>query len=266
MKVVIFKGGLGNQLFQYCLYCKLKGNGRKVRAIDFCKKSHNGLEIEKYFEINLHFASSACIFLFFKLCALPQRLRNFFVIDENHYHEKFYSLFYNDFWQDKKYFPIDICSSIIFKQLPLTVQNSKTLEIIKQKHSVSIHVRRGDYLERGISDVFVNLSETDYYNKAIAYVCQKVINPSFFIFSNDIDWCKENLIVPNSFFVDWNTGDDSIYDMYLMSNCKVNIIANSTFSYWGACLNREVEKVLFPLQWFKSQKSPIIFPEAWVGL
>ena len=105
----------------------------------------------------------------------------------------------------------------------------------------------------------------DYYIKAIKYMSTKYTNPRFFIFSNDSEWCKENIASPNSIYVDWNTGNDSIYDMYLMSKCESIIIANSTFSYWAAKLNSNADIVVYPLKWFK-QRSIDLFPDNWVGI
>lgn len=261
MKIVIFKGGLGNQLFQYSLYCKLKEAGYKVQAIDCCQKSHNGFEVLKYFDADISFCNSFWKFLFFKLCGLPKKLRQMLIIDEKHYAEHFYSLFYNDYWQDKRFMP-HFCD-IAFKHFQLTPRNLEVFCQITSTNSVAVHIRRGDYIQKGFSDIFINLSETDYYHNAIKMINSHLANPYFFIFSNDVDWCKSNLSLPNSVYVDWNKGSDSIYDFYLMSQCKVNIIANSTFSFWAAYLNRNAEMVICPTRWF-TYGIPEIFPDTWI--
>ena len=95
-------------------------------------------------------------------------------------------------------------------------------------------------------------------------------NPYFFIFSNDIEWCQENIKLENSYYVDWNTGENSYKDMQLMSLCKHNIIPNSTFSWWGAWLNKNPNKIVIaPEKWF-NECSNIndlgIVPEKWVKI
>ena len=92
-------------------------------------------------------------------------------------------------------------------------------------------------------------------------------SPKFYVFSDDIAWVKNNLKLKNEVFVDWNIGKDSIYDMYLMSQAKANVIANSTFSYWGAYLNEKTRIVVYPKKWFASKFiAPNIFPDDWFGI
>lgn len=146
-------------------------------------------------------------------------------------------------WSSEKYF-IEIEDVIrrdfTFKQ-PLSDKNLKLSKIIELTESVSIHIRRGDYVTLGIDEI-CNL---DYYKKSINYICTKIINPTFFIFSDDIDWVKKNLIVPGeNFFINHNKGTEAYMDMRLMSMCKHNIIANSSFSWWAAWLNGNKQKIV----------------------
>jgi hypothetical protein len=108
----------------------------------------------------------------------------------------------------------------------------------------------------------------DYYSQAIA-LCREKLGTSvrFFFFSDDIAWVKENIQVENAEYIDWNTGKESIYDMYLMSQASANIIANSTFSYWAAFLNKRNRLVVYPKNWFANGWIPgDIFPDDWVVL
>lgn len=262
MKIVIFQGGLGNQMFQCQLLYQLREKYHNVKAIDFCGNSHNGYEIEKYFDVEIPFCHNAFIILLSKLSQLPIKLKQRIIIDDSHYTDTFPALFFIGYWQEKKY--LSKCY-LHFKKLPLNDLNTQILNRIESSNSVSIHVRRGDYLKEGIKDVYVNLSETDYYKRSIQIICKDVQTPFFFIFSDDIEWCKKNFQVNNVFFVDWNRGKDSIYDMYLMSKCKYNIIGNSTFSFWGAYLNHYSKKVIYPLNWYKHH-SIDIFPNEWIGV
>ena len=84
--------------------------------------------------------------------------------------------------------------------------------------------------------IFGNICTQKYYHDAIRIITEKVNDAVFYVFSDDISWVQTHLDIPNAVYVNWNTGESSIYDMYLMSSCKYNIIANSTFSYWAGTI------------------------------
>jgi len=139
---------------------------------------------------------------------------------------------------------------------------------IKKKYGdfsdhVSVHVRRGDYLH--LKDYHTNLG-MDYYKKAIEAVGE---HSKFLVFSDDLGWCKENLTFLKN--VEYSPCDEDYEDLILMSTCKHNIIANSTFSWWGAYFNERKEKmVIFPRDWFGPKKRhqrslEDIVPSEWVG-
>lgn len=93
----------------------------------------------------------------------------------------------------------------------------------------------------------------------------KFHRPTFFVFSDDIPWVKKNMSIPDAYYIDWNKHEDSYLDMYLMSQCKANIIANSTFSFWGAILGNEKEMVIRPKRWIGNDV-PDIFPSSWFSI
>ena len=104
-----------------------------------------------------------------------------------------------------------------------------------------------------------------YYDPAMEYFIQKYGDVRFYVFSNDIDWCRGHLKAENVTYVDWNNGKDSPYDMWLMTQCKHNIIANSSFSWWGAWLNHNKGKeVVAPKTWFYHAATPDIYCEDWI--
>lgn len=115
------------------------------------------------------------------------------------------------------------------------------------KNSVSIHIRRGDYLR--FTDVYIQL-EFDYYKRALDIIKRKARIDNILVFSDDIDWCKKSLPLREAYF------SDCLYDfgdMYLMSLCSHNIVANSSFSWWGSYLNRNPDKIIVaPEKWFKT--------------
>jgi hypothetical protein len=158
------------------------------------------------------------------------------------------------YWLSAKYFQDSdsvIRSDFSFK-ITLTGQNAEIAAQINQMNAVSLHVRRGDYAKVSQTTANQGLCSLDYYYSAIKYVAERVDNPYFFIFSDDIAWVKSNLKTDFPFrYIDHNQGIESYNDMRLMSLCKHNIIANSTFSWWGAWLNSNPDKlVVAPKAWF----------------
>ena len=261
MKVIVFQGGLGNQLFQYCSYCKLKEDGFKVKALNGVGNSHNGFEIDKYFDVNIDFCSPLMSTLYSLLMKRGWLKRTLISEEERtvYYSSK---LFFKAYWQDKEYMPKHNCVS--FKQLSLSDTNLFILDSIQGTDSVSIHIRRGDYLLPANKEIFGNICTRDYYNKAIQIIQNCLDNPRFYIFSNDSDWVKNNLCLDNAIYVDWNQGEDSIYDMFLMSKCKANIIANSSFSYWAAKISGN-KTVIYPQKWWNHRTAPDIFDDGWIA-
>ena len=147
--------------------------------------------------------------------------------------------------------------------------NEATRELrntIENCNAASLHVRRDDYLSTTYAYGFGGICTTAYYQNAIAYMKEKTIDPAFFVFSDDINWCRENLDVEGATFVDCNHGDESWQDMFLMSKCKHNIIANSSFSWWGAWLNNNTNKIVVaPDRWWNGLKDDVV-PETWIRI
>ena len=141
---------------------------------------------------------------------------------------------------------------------------------IENVNSVGLHIRRGDYLN---SNIHTDLSCTDYYLNSVKYIRQHVDSPHFYIFSDDIDWCINNFHISDSSYVDLNESrENPILDMKLMSSCKHNIIANSSFSWWAAWLNNFEDKIIIaPNKWLKVHKRNLaikkdIVPKEWVRI
>lgn len=152
---------------------------------------------------------------------------------------------------------------------PLTGKNDKIRHKIEQENSVSIHIRRGDYINTNTNLPILDLS---YYKKAIEYIISEIDNPYFFIFSDGIEWVKINLDLSNlnHEFIDWNKNEHSYIDMQLMSLCKNNIIANSSFSWWAGWLNNNPDKmVIAPRKWYKGDTGIYpdgFLPKEWITL
>ena len=146
--------------------------------------------------------------------------------------------------------------------------SNKVRKKIKNTESVSIHIRRGDYLNPENQAIYGGICTEEYYEKAISYMEEKLWNPHFFIFSDDAEYAKKTYTKDNYTVVDINHGRDSFFDMHLMGCCKHNICANSTFSFWGARLNENPTKLMIrPLKqrntcdWYV----PEIMKQLWKG-
>ena len=135
----------------------------------------------------------------------------------------------------------------------LNDENKKMKEKINQVNSVSLHLRRGDYVNNFL---FTNLP-LSYYERGVSFIKERVKNPIFFIFSDDLQWVKDNLnFNADVVFVDINNDKTDYMELMLMASCIHNIIANSTFSWWGARLNQNIEKiVLTPRVWYNSPEA-----------
>jgi hypothetical protein len=123
---------------------------------------------------------------------------------------------------------------------------------MQEQESVSVHIRHGDYATKKYQGLF-GLLEPAYYRRAMEKMAEKIAKPYFFFFSDDMDWCRDTFgDVKNATFVEHNRGPASYWDMLLMSNCRHHILANSSFSWWGAWLNPHADKqVIAPQNWFR---------------
>ena len=141
------------------------------------------------------------------------------------------------------------------------------MEEIKASNSVSLHLRRGDYLTPENQAMFGGICTKEYYENAVHFIKERVEHPVFYIFSDDPSYAANEYRGKEFKIVDLNKGSSSFYDMYLMSQCKHNICANSTFSFWGARLNCNPEKLMIrPLKqkncdWYQ----PAQMKELWKG-
>jgi hypothetical protein len=181
--------------------------------------------------------------------------------------------FLDGFWQNEKYFK-DIRSTLLeevdLKTKPSS-KNAKWLNQIRSSNSISLHIRRGDYVENKSTNKFHGVMSPEYYQKGLTLLAKKTGQKDFklFIFSNDIEWCKQNLKFnyPVTFIDGNNSGAE---DMRLMKHCKHNIMANSSFSWWGAWLNQNPDKIVIaPKAWFQDKeanKETDIVPPGWVRL
>lgn len=276
INITLIKGGLGNQMFCYAFYLALRKEthfSSSLIDIEETVNRHYGLEIFKIFHCRGFWRYRFfCLLHKFKPYFWKQYVeitqQNSLNYDKSIFSNNDYNSYYNGYWQSEKYFA-NISETIKkhfrFKESLLNTSTKSIAKILKSENSVSIHIRRGDYLNESGWDT----CNIDYYNRAIEYIKKRVPNCEFYIFSDDIKWCKEQFKGNEYSFIDWNKDDDSWQDMYLMSQCKHNIIANSTFSWWGAWLNSNPSKIVIaPKVWFKDRDNNDchIVPNNWIKI
>lgn len=281
MKIVLMNGGFGNQLFQYvfCRYIECKtGEACFVDDSEFFGEAvaHNGYEIERVFGIKLHLLSryfdpdvwleicanrrkgiGVCqqlldagmeISLFSETMDFPPFSGEIQSVFANQFDAGFVNLpgnvYYHGYWFNANWFlgiRDFLLEELKFPEIP-DWKNREYAELIKKTCSVAIHIRRGDFVNLGKS-----LPEK-YYFDAIKYTESRFPNAAYFLFSDDLAWCKENeehlglnLIDDRILFVEGNTNDMAYIDMQLMSMCHHMIVANSSFSHFAQLLNQNAD-------------------------
>ena len=177
------------------------------------------------------------------------------------------------YWQSEKYF--DVSAERLRVEFsphsPLSGQDAAVAERMREGDAVSVHVRRGDYVSDPVTSKVHGVCDEAYYARCVDYLAERLEDPRFFVFSDEPEWARENLRIPfPTTVVDHNKGSLDFEDLRLMSICRHHIIANSSFSWWGAWLNPEPSKiVLMPQRWFfdrEPEYAADIRPAGWVAL
>jgi hypothetical protein len=286
-------GGLGNQMFQYAAGRSLAlrhGCEVQLDTSDFAGYSlHQGFELATVFGIDCRQTDRETRdrLLGWRRYGLARRLLKRWpslqvghplIVREPHFHywlgwELLNSPAYlSGYWQSERYFSDcadQIRQDFQFRKL-LDPRSLEMAEEIQAGVSVSLHVRRGDYASDPKTTAVHGLCEAPYYARAIEYLSDRLGPMRLFVFSDDIEWARANLPLdahPHT-FVNHNKGADSWRDMRLMSLCQHHVIANSSFSWWGAWLNPSTEKtVIAPAQWFaRLVDTRDLIPPQWVRL
>ncbi|MBR5375944.1 MAG: alpha-1,2-fucosyltransferase [Lachnospiraceae bacterium] len=292
MILLRFCSGLGNQMFQYCFYRYLQDvYGRENVKADLTwfdwHQEHQGFELEKIFGIKPEKASRRevlrvsgrlpqdfpCAYYVNRSIRLfTEEKRKPYILDEierSRVLDKGKDWYLTGYYISQEYYCDrleEIKDYFIFPDEEKMGLQDLALKI-RESTSVSVHVRRGDYLSPVYDGKFVSLG-MDYYKKAAEYILSSHPGARFFVFSDDKDFISENFEwLDNKVIVTGNSGADSYKDMYLMSICDHNITANSTFSTWGALLNRNVEKtVIYPEKYLSGEDSEIKSLKGWTRL
>ncbi|MBE7706910.1 MAG: alpha-1,2-fucosyltransferase [Cyanobacteria bacterium SIG30] len=280
MIIMKYNGGLGNQIFQYLAGKTLaeKLNCELFFDMSFFK----GRKTRKY-EMNIFgIEENPCKdirpLLYWKLrkiLKMPKKFLGLNIYNEESfsYEEKFEKIenntFVEGFFQSPKYFNENVVNKINF-EAKISEKTREIEEKIKEENSISMHIRLGDYVQKSHYSKIYNHLDENYYKKAIEIIKEKVKNPVFYVFSDDIRGASKILSnIQNVIYINHNIENDSWQDMYLMSKCKHNIIANSSFSYFGAYLNKNPEKtVIAPKKWFQdpNKTTDDVYPDNWIKI
>lgn len=275
------KGGLGNQMFQYALgrNLSLKNNTELKLNISSFKKD----KLFRIYSLSIFNISATTIFnpklisrnIITQILSKVSKKNYISLKQKNRYFKKDIltkkgNIFLDGHWMSEEYFK-NIRKMLLndFKiKEKLHKKNTILLKKINSTNSIAIHVRRTDYINNPVTKSILCTCSQEYYNNAIKYLKKKIKNPKFFIFSDDINWCKKNLKLPlNSVFVDINPLEKGYLDLELMKNCKQFIIANSSFSWWGAWLSENKNKIICaPKKWFVNQNEGDIVPKSWIRI
>jgi hypothetical protein len=292
MIIVRLFGGLGNQMFQYATGRALSishGVPLFLDAGSFKEHGqHQGFELNRLFHAQSEVASNDMVreFIgwrgskFIRRFMSSSLLRNMFrgrIVVEPYFHywpgiqQVSPPCYLSGYWQSAHYFnPIEsVLRDDFHFQQPLAGRNLELSKRIATQHAVSLHVRRGDYFSNPKAFATHGVCSVSYYQSAVDYVAHRIKEPHFYVFSDDPEWVRSNMRMDHPHtFVDHNRGADSYNDMRLMSICRHHIVANSSFSWWGAWLNTNSKKIVVtPKKWFvNNTNTKDLIPEHWVSL
>lgn len=295
MIIVQLIGGLGNQMFQYAAGRRLALHHNTELKLDITKfQKIKGITPREYslchFKIKENFASGKDL----RYVRMPStRLRNFFVgtycsitgnkqisYKKEHHNFIFDLDFFNysdnsyldGYWQSEKYFKDieDLIRHEFTLRKELDAPNAQMAKNILESNAVSVHIRRGDYVTNSSVFNYLGVCSLEYYHKAVDCMAKKISDPHFYIFSDDPAWVKQNLVInyPHT-YVTLNQGIKDFSDLWLMSLCPHHIIANSSFSWWGAWLGTNVSKItIAPSRWANTPSRDVcdIIPDGWITI
>jgi hypothetical protein len=286
LKIILLKlnGGLGNQMFQYAFAINLIQNKKYIIILDTSSFTNNKKKTgytPRPYELYL-FNLKYTIKSFFLTTIIKYFNKNICKINDELYfsntslnsiiQNKIFILIDGYFQSDKYFINKNIFKDVfVFKKLYSVDIVNKYLNLIEHSNSVAIHYRRGDYENDLISKNYHGVLNNNYYIKAMNYFYKINNDTIFFIFSDEIDKIKNEIIELNYkiIFIDNTSRLSSTIDMFLMSKCKHNIIANSTYSWWGAWLNDNENKIVIaPRDWYNSSNLVysinLLIPDNWV--
>jgi hypothetical protein len=284
--IVRISGGLGNQMFQYAVAKSLSKNKKDIFKLDvsfYPKQTLRNYELNIFYieeniatdeENTLLRGREGLYYKILKKLKFPLKHPDTVIREkldlniENKLPHSQENIYLDGVWQNETYFA-NIRDELIHDFTPkirLSKNAKNYMKDIKGKNSISLHVRRGDYVANNHTNSFHGVCDIEYYKNSIEYICNNVQSPIFYIFSDDIKWCEENFsFLKDKIYV--NKTKNAIEDLELMKNCHHNIIANSSFSWWGAWLNNFEKKIVItPKIWWVAMPERHIAPKEWIKL
>lgn len=280
MNIVKVKGGLGNQMFQYAFGMMLQFTKGKTTRFDLYEYTtalnKQGYTLRPYelaaFNTNIPVAERKYIDKKLRPGRLRKLIQKATGTSLRHYYAPVIGYdvaalnlpgdaYFSGYFQSYKYYAgyeEQIRQLFEFNSAAIDSQNLQLTNEMTRCNSVSVHIRRGDYVNDAAIQAAHETCTVDYYITCIEHMRRYIESPVFYFFSDDMEWVKQTFgsIKEQSYFMQHNTGSESWKDMYLMSKCKHHIIANSSFSWWGAWLNSSPNKhVLAPNKWFNDEES-----------
>lgn len=287
MVAVQLSGGLGNQMFEYALYLKLKSMGKEVKIDDFTcygeqelqrtnqlsvfGVSYERLSEQEYIALtdssmrpadrvrrkllgrrDLSYREASCNFDPEVLRREPTLLLGYFQS------EQYFADIKEQVREAFRFQGTDAKTPGLF----LPAEQQELLSEIRGSEAVSVHIRRGDYLSAQNQALFGGICDDAYYERALAEMKRRLPEAVFFFFSNDTEWVKERYRGENCVVVEGNGEDAGFRDLFLMSQCRHHIMANSSFSWWGAWLDENPDKIVIaPKKWFNDRECRDIYTD-----
>lgn len=281
------QGGLGNQLFQYAAARRLALQNRCPLVVDQHWFDHpRSGETPRPFELTRYSVVMRLATPFELTCWAPMRSRwgrylspllPLRLVRERgfEFNPEVLSTppnsYLSGFWQSEAYFA-DIRDELLAELSPIAPPEPcdlKVIELIQRGNAVSVHVRRGDYVSLTSASAYHGLCTLEYYHRAVEHVAERVEDPIFFVFSDDVEWTKANLRLSFlTHYVDHNEPENAFQDLRLMSLCRHHVLANSSFSWWGAWLSHSIDGVVVaPERWYAVDRpTPDLIPTRWSRL
>jgi hypothetical protein len=280
MVVIKLQGGLGNQMFQYAAAksLALKHNAPVYLDLSFLKEnkeSNTDFTARDFqldvFKLNSHFADSRLTNKIFNKGFLNKISSKFDKNKATIYMEQSFAfnqdwvnlkppVYLSGYFQSEKYFSKtgnEVRTDFQFKYPVADEQNAELLNAIVDSNAVALHIRRGDFISKKSTHDFHGVCSIDYYNEAIAKLKGQLQDLKIFVFADDLEWANEHIVKPHgnyAMLASFNSNPENSWkDMFLMSKCRHHIIANSSFSWWGAWLAYHPGQVVIaPKKWFNN--------------
>lgn len=293
MVITKLMGGLGNQMFQYAIgralslkyevpllvdtrFFNYKNDDQSTRRNLELDLFNTHFKIARQEDLDLFENKTILIRVMEKKLSIPAKYK---VIDEpgHEFHPQILNagknVYLNGYWQSEKYFSairVELLKDFVPKA-SINEINKTLSKKVSECNSVSVHIRRGDYVTNTSNLSYHGVCSPEYYYNAIAKIREISGNElALFVFTDDAEWVAKEFKPEQKFeIINVNHGSESYWDMYLMSLCSHNIVANSSFSWWGAWLNMSENKIVAaPKEWFASKdiNTKDVIPQSWIKL